>query len=198
MSFGIKLKVWGDMACFTRPEMKAERVSYDAMTPSAARAILSAIYWKPQIKWVIDRIHVLNEIKFANIRRNELSCKGAANILADRTQRFTMALRDVCYGIEAHFEVIGGDDNTTKHLEIFNRRALAGQTFAQPYLGCREFSASFEPAENFDGGFYADLPDKDLGIMLYDIDFDNDRTPKFFRATMRRGIIDCNPKGIIQ
>jgi CRISPR-associated protein Cas5d len=198
MSYGVKLKVWGEYACFTRPEAKAERVSYDAMTPSAARAVLSAIYWKPEIKWIIDRIHVLNEIKFMNIRRNEIEKKGPANILADRTQRFTMALRDVAYAIEAHFEIVRGDDNPGKHIDIFNRRAADGQTFFQPYLGTREFPANFELCENSAGGFYEKVPERDLGIMLYDIDFDNGKSPMFFRAIMRYGAIDTSPKGIIR
>jgi CRISPR-associated protein Cas5d len=187
---GIKLKVWGDYACFTRPEMKAERVSYDAMTPSAARAILSAIYWKPEIEWIIDKIHVLRQIKFANVRRNELGGD------MDRTQRFSMLLRDVEYMIEAHFVIINGEENSAKHLEMFNRRAAAGKAFFQPYLGCREFSAHFEPADSAPHGFYSDSDEKDLGIMLYDIDFKNNKTPQFFRAKMTGGVIDTD-RGLI-
>jgi CRISPR-associated protein Cas5d len=187
---GIKLKVWGDFACFTRPEMKAERVSYDAMTPGAARAIVSAIYWKPEIEWIIDRIHVLNEIRFANMRRNELGKD------MERTQRFSMLLRDVAYVIEAHFRIVGGEDNFAKHMEIFSRRAASGQAFNQPYLGCREFSANFEPVDQAPRGFYSDSGEKDLGIMLYDIDFQNNKTPQFFRAKMTGGVIDTD-KGMI-
>lgn len=209
MAYGIKLRVWGDYACFTRPEMKVERVSYDVMTPSAARGILEAIHWKPAIRWVIDRIHVLRPIKFDNVRRNEVSSKipkpnpDAAMqdgrrlyFLVDdgknRQQRATTLLRDVEYVIEAHFEMTdkaGPDDSEAKHLSIFNRRAENGQFFHQPCLGCREFPASFELLEG-------DVPvspyageSKELGYMLLDIDFGNDMTPLFFRATMTDGII---------
>jgi CRISPR-associated protein Cas5d len=208
MAYGVKLKVWGDYACFTRPEMKVERVSYDVMTPSAARAVLEAVYWKPSIRWVVDRIHVLNAIRFMNIRRNEVASKiPLSNITAamkdpratlalfiedDRQQRAAMVLRDVCYGIEAHFEYRGEADNSDgKHLDMFNRRALAGQCFTQPYLGCREFSANFELVE--------DLPasplkgKQDLGWMLHDIDFANDMEAKFFRAEMVDGVIAVPP-----
>ena len=209
MSYGIKLKVWGDYACFTRPEMKVERVSYDVMTPSAARGILEAIYWKPAIAWVADRIHVLNPIRFDNIRRNELAgklplctIKKAMNdgvspvetfIENDRQQRAAMVLRDVSYVIEAHFEFNGDEDNNAaKHKDIFDRRARKGQCFHHPYLGCREFPAHFELVEG-------DIPqselvgDQDLGWMLHDIDFENDMEAKFFRAEMRNGIIEVPP-----
>ena len=141
MSYGIKLKVYGDYACFTRPEMKVERVSYDVITPSAARGIIEAVYWKPAIRWVIDRIHVLNEIKFTNIRRNEVSQKiSASNVKKimnsgkgrlyqiaseDRQQRAAMILKDVCYIIEAHFEMtekVGPSDTPEKHYNIALRR----------------------------------------------------------------------------
>ncbi|MFP4581896.1 MAG: type I-C CRISPR-associated protein Cas5c [Desulfococcaceae bacterium] len=207
MAYGIKLKVWGDYACFTRPEMKAERVSYDAMTPSAARGLLEAIYWKPEIQWVIDRIHVLAPIRFENIRRNELggklpvgSIKRAMKdgvspvetfIEKDRQQRAALVLRDVRYGIEAHFEIRGGEKNTAKHLEMFKRRAERGQFFHQPYLGCREFPAFFERVEEFP------LPpfdgEKDLGWMLHDIDFENGMEPRFFRAAMKNGVVTVPP-----
>ncbi|MBU0501952.1 MAG: type I-C CRISPR-associated protein Cas5c, partial [Candidatus Margulisbacteria bacterium] len=142
MGYGIKLKVWGGYACFTRPEMKAERVSYDVMTPSAARGILEAIYWKPAIKWVIDKIHVLNKIGFDNIRRNEVSGKISQSnvkkamegkgvdlyqsITDERQQRASMVLKNVAYIIEAHFEMTakaGETDNPEKHYNIFLRRA---------------------------------------------------------------------------
>lgn len=142
MSYGVKLKVWGEYACFTRPEMKVERVSYDVMTPSAARGILEAIYWKPEIRWVVDRIHVLNPIRFTNIRRNEVADKiPVGNVTAamrkgsgklalfvedSRQQRAAMILCDVAYVIEAHFEIIGGEQNDGKHLDQFNRRARPG------------------------------------------------------------------------
>jgi len=207
--FGIKLKLWGAYACFTRPEMKVERVSYDVMTPSAARGILEAIYWKPSIRWVIDTIHVLNDIRFDNIRRNELADKiGIGNIekarrndayvletfIEDvRQQRASMVLRDVFYLIEAHFEIIGGEDNNpAKHMAIFQRRAEKGQCFHRPYFGCREFPANFElitdeiPKSKLKGHV-------DLGWMLHDIDFKNDMEARFFRAQMIDGVINVPP-----
>jgi len=209
MAYGIKLKVWGDFACFTRPEMKVERVSYDVMTPSAARGILEAIYWKPAIRWVIDQIHVLKPIRFMNIRRNEVASKiplgnikkamkGGRSPLglfieSDRQQRAAVILRDVAYVIEAHFEYTGEEDNNDgKHLDEFNRRARKGKCFNQPYLGCREFPAHFRllekdeplPASRLDG-------EQDLGFMLHDIDFTCDMQARLFRAKMTNGIIDA-------
>jgi len=206
--FGIKMKVWGNYACFTRPEMKVERVSYDVMTPSAARGIFEAIYWKPAIVWFIDRIHVLKPIKFDNIRRNELPGKiplrNVTSAMKDgitpveifidepgqRQQRAAMILKDVEYIIEAHFGFSGEEDNNPgKHLEIFNRRARDGQCFHRPYLGCREFPAHFSLIEG-------DIPkselsgERDLGWMLNDIDFKNNMEAKFFRAIMRDGVIE--------
>jgi len=208
MAFGIKLHCWGDLACFTRPEMKVERVSYDVITPSAARAIVEAIYWKPEIRWVIDRLHVLNPISFTSIRRNEVGAKISANTAAtamrtghgnlgmyievERQQRAALVLRDVAYVIEAHFEIIAGEPNEAKHVDTFNRRARAGQCFTRPYLGCREFAADFELIEN-DAEMPATDPilagARDLGWMLHDIDFKNDRQARFFHATMTDGII---------
>ena len=208
---GVKLKVWGDYACFTRPEMKAERVSYDVITPSAARGILEAVHWKPAIRWVVDRIHVLNPIRFESIRRNEVGAKiavkgktgaaaamkrgdlGGLHMLVEenRQQRATLALRDVAYVIEAHFEMTpkaGSEDNPGKHADMFRRRAEKGQCFHRPALGMREFTADFDLVE--------DAPDsaltgaQDLGWMLYDIDFARDRAPIFFRAQMQDGVID--------
>ncbi|MBN1227937.1 MAG: type I-C CRISPR-associated protein Cas5 [Deltaproteobacteria bacterium] len=209
MSFGVKLRIWGEYACFTRPEMKVERVSYDVITPSAARGILEAIYWKPAITWVVDRIHVLNVIKFDNIRRNELAgkmsiaaVKKAMNdaqspvevfIEDDRQQRAAMVLRNVDYVLESHFSFNGQEDNNTaKHKEIFERRVRKGQCFHHPYLGCREFPAHFAliegnmPPSNFVG-------EMDLGWMLHDIDFKNNMEARFFRAVMDNGIIEVPP-----
>jgi len=205
MSYGIRLRVWGDYALFTRPEMKVERVSYDVMTPSAARGVLEAIYWKPAIQWVIDRIHVLKPIRFDNIRRNEvgkrasvdgsvIAGKREACIYIDdskvRQQRASMVLRNVEYVIEAHFEFTSEEDNNTgKHLDVFRRRAQKGQCFHRPYLGCREFPANFEWCDALPESALAG--DRDLGFMLHDIDFANDKTPRFFRAVMQNGIIEC-------
>ncbi len=208
MAYGVKLLVWSDYACFTRPEMKVERVSYDVMTPSAARAVLEAIYWKPTIRWVIDRVHVLKPIRFMNIRRNEVSnkiplknvtgaMKGGNKPLAiyieeDRQQRAALVLRDVCYGIEAHFEYTGSEDTSDgKHLDVFNRRARQGQCFTQPYLGCREFSAGFELVDAFPGSPHHGS--RDLGWMLHDIDFEHNMEPMFFRAEMVDGVITVPP-----
>lgn len=169
---GVAIRVWGPLACFTRPEMKAERVSYDVITPSAARGILESIYWKPQIRWVVDRIHVLRPIRFTSLRRNEVGSripvKGASGIQAamdsgkgalgmyvedERQQRASLLLRDVEYVIEAHFEVLDATDAdgkglspnqaAAKHLDQFNRRARSGQCFQRPSLGCREFACDF-------------------------------------------------------
>ena len=210
MAYGVKLHVWGDYACFTRPEMKVERVSYDVMTPSAARGILEAIHWKPAIRWVVDRIRVLNPIRFDTIRRNELGGRipakkvgeamrrGRTNGLAtmiedDRQQRAATVLRDVAYVIEAHFELTSAakpDDTPAKHAAMFNRRAARGQCFQRPYLGTREFPAHFAPAP--DGplpALPADHRKRDLGWMLHDIDYVNDSIPRFFRAALRDGVV---------
>jgi CRISPR-associated protein Cas5d len=205
MSYGIKIRVWGDYALFSRPEMKVERVSYDVMTPSAARGILEAIYWKPAIKWVIDRIYVLKPVQFENIRRNELSNKVSIStkvmtqgntlvcqfIENDRQQRASMVLKDIEYVIEAHFKQTRNDPSEPgKHLAIFERRVKNGQCFHRPYFGCREFPVNFEWCEDIPNSKLKG--EKDLGFMLHDIDFENDMTPGFFRAVMHNGVIDCN------
>ena len=215
MPYGVRLHVWGEYACFTRPEMKVERVSYDAMTPSAARGILEAVHWKPAIRWAIDRIHVLKPIRFENLRRNELGHKippGSVRsamkrgtteglhtlIEADRQQRAATLLRDVAYVIEAHFvltDAAKDDDTEAKHVSMFNRRAANGQCFHRPYLGTREFAADFMLVG--DAMPQSDLPrdqrDRDLGWMLHDIDYGDDMTPRFFRAELRDGVIDVPP-----
>jgi len=214
MSYGIKLKVWGERACFTRPEMKAERVSYDVITPSAARGILEAIHWKPAIRWHIDRIHVLKPVVFESIRRNEVGSKiparnitqamnaGSTAGLAtyvdeDRQQRAATILRNVAYVIEAHFELTSKADETDsegKHLDIFNRRARKGQYFHAPCLGNREFPANFALVENDDDLPVSELTNEtDLGWMLHDFDFTNDCTPHYFRALMKQGVIEVPP-----
>lgn len=213
MGYGIRVLVKGPRACFTRPEMKAERVSYDVITPSAARGILEAVYWKPAMAWRIDRIEVLNEIRFDTFRRNEVKNKipydkasaamkkGSQIALvatAQRLQRATLYLRDVAYVIDAHFEMTakaGESDTREKHYNIALRRLRKGQCFNQPVLGCREFPAEvslIEPGSEVPCGFYADVPEKDLGYMLYDLDFSDGESPvpHFYRAIMRRGVID--------
>ena len=216
MPYGIKLHVWGERALFTRPEMKVERVSYDVITPSAARGILEAVHWKPAIRWVVDSIQVLNPIRFESIRRNEVGGKLSAASVGkamkagrthglvtyveeDRQQRASTLLRDVAYVITAHFELTGKagpDDNEGKHLDIFNRRASRGQCFHMPCLGTREFPANFSlvedgqtlppPHESLKG-------ERDLGWMLHDIDFAQGMTPRFFRARMLDGLIEVPP-----
>jgi CRISPR-associated protein Cas5d len=204
MSYGVTLKVWGDYALFTRPEMKVERVSYDVMTPSAARGILEAIYWKPAIRWIIDRIHVLKPIRFENIRRNELSNKISApaktikegdqpigqSIEKDRQQRASLVLKNVEYVIEAHFELSGSDyTDPGKHLAIFERRVKKGQCFHRPYFGCREFPVNFEWCDVIPESMLTEQ--QDLGYMLHDLDFKDGISPRFFRAVMHNGVIDC-------
>lgn len=227
MSYGIKLKVWGDYACFTRPEMKVERVSYDVMTPSGARGILEAIYWKPQIRWVIDRIHVLKPILFTSIRRNEVASKastataksamkaGRGNlgilIEEDRQQRAAMVLRDVAYVIEAHFEILdprfenGGpvlpmNDNAGKHLDMFNRRAKGGQYFHHPYFGCREFPVNFELVEGAlpETELSAADRDKDFGFMLHDIVFEQNPKTKAVKNTTPKFFRAVMKNGVIE
>ncbi|MCY3841522.1 MAG: type I-C CRISPR-associated protein Cas5c [Gammaproteobacteria bacterium] len=216
MAYGVKLHVWGEYACFTRPEMKVERVSYDAMTPSAARGILEAIHWKPAIRWVVDRIHVLRPIRFENLRRNELGGKipvrtvrramksGRAALHTfiedDRQQRAATLLRDVAYVIEAHFvltAVAGADDTEAKHIAMFNRRASRGQCFHRPYLGTREFTAQFTLVTDSmpQSELRPDQRHRDLGWMLHDLDYGDDMTPRFFRATLQDGVIDVPAPG---
>ena len=205
----VALHVWGEFACFTRPEMKVERVSYDVITPSAARGVLEAVYWKPEIRWVVREIHVLNKIRFGNIRRNELGGIGPSDrtlksyldgskqdriaqfVEDDRQQRAATLLQDVSYIIHAYYEVLNRKDPPQKHYEMFKRRARKGQCFQQPYLGCREFVANFAWHEGESPKPDDSLAGKrDLGFMLHDIDFENDMTPKFFRAEMNDGVIE--------
>lgn len=213
MGYGIVIRVWGDYACFTRPEMKVERVSYDVMTPSAARGIVEAIYWKPSIRWVIDKIHVLNEIKFTNIRRNEVSEKISTHSISqimkrekgemfylstnqNRQQRAALVLKNVDYVIEAHFEIVNGKagpaETDEKHYNMMLRRLRNGQYFHKPCLGTREFSANVSLIESGEIP-KSDLSGKrDLGWMLYDLDFSNpeDIRPQFFNAQLVDGVLD--------
>jgi CRISPR-associated protein Cas5d len=209
MSYGVKLFVSGDFACFTRPEMKVERVSYDLMTPSAARGILEAVHWKPAIRWVVDAIHVLKPIRFQSIRRNEVGHKAPVGAIKkamnsgdiddlalivdeDRQQRAATVLIKVEYVIEAHFDLTadaGAEDNDGKHLDTFNRRARRGQCFHQPCLGTREFPARFRLIEPDDPIPRAIDETRDLGFMLYDIDHAGDRSSLFFRARLENGVM---------
>jgi CRISPR-associated protein Cas5d len=210
--FAVVLKVWGDYACFTRPENKVERLSYDVMTPAAARGVLEAIYWKPEIAWQIDRIHVLHQIRFTSVRRNEVKAKMSADSARtamnagrgrlgffvdegdNRQLRAATILRDVEYALEAHFQVRSGKDLPQKHYEMFKRRAEKGQYFHHPYLGCREFPASFAwldtvPQSPLRGK-------RDLGWMLFDIDFERGMAPHFFRATLEDGVLSVPSWGV--
>lgn len=217
MGYGIRVLVQGNRACFTRPEMKVERVSYDVITPSAARGLLEAVYWKPAIVWRIDRIKVLNPIRFDTFRRNEVASKASyrnagqamkagvpiAEIASeDRQQRATTYLKNVAYAIDAHFELTeeaGPEDTPEKHYNIALRRLRKGQCFSQPYLGCREFSAD---VCLLDGetprSAYEDEDERDLGFMLFDIDFEHGMQPMFFRARMKRGVIDVAGAEVIR
>lgn len=215
MTYGIRLRVVGQWALFTRPEMKSERVSYDVMTPSAARGILEAVHWKPAIQWIVDEIHVLKPIRFQSIRRNEVGAKippravaaamrtgsiGTLGLVIEdsRQQRASTVLVDVAYVICARFALTakaGADDNEGKHLEIFRRRALKGQCFHQPCLGTREFPAQFELIETDAAAHRAIDETRDLGFMLYDIDHGGDRASMFFRATLDKGVMKVPPPG---
>lgn len=211
MGYGIHILVRGSRGCFTRPEMKSERVSYDCITPSAARGLIESIYWKPAIRWYIDSIEVLNEIKFDTFRRNELggklsynNAKSAMNkdkelyavASDDRQQRSTVMLKDVAYVIRAHFELTDKaevEDTVEKHYNIALRRFRKGKCFNQPVLGCREFPAEVELIEDdaqIPESFYAGTGERDLGYMLYDINFDHGMEPMFFRAVMKDGVLD--------
>jgi len=202
----LALRARGLLACFTRPELKVERVSYPVMTPSAARGLLEAVLWKPAIRWQVERISVLKEIRFTAFRRNEVKRRAvapAAAIVADggpaplffadedRAQRNTVALRDVDYVITAHFtmtEKAGQEDNVPKFVDMFTRRVEKGQHFHQPYFGCREFVAEVGPT---DGAPPPIALDRDLGIMLWDIAFEGERNrPLFFRAQLRGGTLE--------
>ena len=211
------LEITGDFACFTRPEMKVERVSYDAITPSACRAIFEAILWKPAIRWQPERVEVLTPIRWATLRRNEVASKislanvrGAmrqgAGALAlyiedERQQRASLLLRDVRYRLTASFQMTaraGDADNTRKFAEMFARRAAKGQCFHRPYLGCREFACDFRLVEN--GEPPAAIPDElhgelDFGWMLYDMDYTNaaEPRPRFFRARLIDGVMKIPP-----
>jgi CRISPR-associated protein Cas5d len=201
-SRAFRLKVWGENACFTRPEMKVERVSYDVMTPSAARGILEAILWKPAIRWQVTRIHVLNPIRWASVRRNEvgavMSPRTSGLFVEDqRQQRAALFLREVAYVIHAFFEMTtqaGAGDNVKKFEEIFMRRAEKGQCFHRPYLGCREFAAHFEPmaAEMEEPQPIGET--RDLGFMLYDMDHSGaEPMPMWFRAKLQNGRVHVPP-----
>lgn len=209
------LEVWGDMACFTRPEFKVERVSYDVITPSAARAIFEAILFKRYaMRWQITRIDVLNPVKWTSVRRNEVGAvagKTPIFIEEKRQQKNALILRDVRYRLWAKLVFIpvakrpkeafavhrpGDDEVPTKYYGMFERRAAQGQCFTQPYLGTREFAASWRLVDTQSESLApAIAEDKDLGIMLYDMDFSApaDIQPMFYRPQMKAGVIIVPP-----
>lgn len=209
----ISIEIWGDYACFSRPELKTERVSYDVMTPSAARGLLDAVYWHPGMRWVVDRIHVCAPIRFTNIRRNEvkdiISARNAKAAMESGEeiylatsesiqQRAAMVLRDVRYVIDAHFEMTARatpTDNPGKFQDIMRRRVEKGQFYHQPCFGVREFPAQFKPCEELPPCPEELAGEKDLGWMLLDLDY-SDReniTPRFFRAVLRDGVLEVPP-----
>ena len=205
----IKVEVWGDYACFSRPELKTERMSYDVMTPSAARGLLEAIYWHPGLRWVIDRIYVMQPIRFTGIRRNEVKSKiSADNVRSamsggkqevylctseDIQQRAATVLQDVRYVIEAHFvmtDQAAPSDNAGKFCDIMRRRLDKGQCYHQPCFGVREFPAQFRL---WPGGEIPTTGEtRDMGLMLYDMDYSDLRniTPMFFRAALENGVLN--------
>ncbi len=213
MSQGIQVEVWGDYALFTRPELKVERVSYDVMTPSAARGLIEAIYWHPGLRWHIDRIHVMNPIAFTNIRRNEVKDKVlASNVRGEMTgvgrqaaiytgesiqQRASMVLTDVRYVIDAHFTMTdkaAPGDSEGKFIDIARRRLSKGQCYHQPCFGCREFPAHFRAWPG--GPVPAISESRSLGLMLYDMDYSNPRDiqPVFFMAELTNGVLEVAGK----
>lgn len=200
----LSLRVWGDYACFTRPEMKVERVSYPVMTPSAARGVMEAVFWKPEFTWKVEEIWVLKPIQYFSILRNEVNSRasvraavdwattgGGFDAATDRSQRHTLALRDVEYLIRAQVALKPGTkEDVAKYRDQFHRRAGGGRSFSTPYLGCREFSASFsEP----DGSEQPIGVTEELGLMLLDLEYDADGSgrgkPRFFNARLEGGVL---------
>ena len=217
----VRVKVSGDLACFSRPEMKVERVSYEVITPSAARGILDAIFWKPEIRWHVRRIEVLKPIRFLALKRNEVQGKvpvqGGTGVKAwmedpakytpmaagagseNATPRNTLALKDVAYIIEAEPLVLNpsGDNTPPKYLDQFNRRVKKGRCFNTPSFGCREFAARFDPPEPDDKPIEES---RDLGMMLYDIIYDpsgKNNRPVFFKAQMKNGVVETSAEAVI-
>ncbi len=211
MAFGFRIEAWGERALFTRPELSVERVTYDVITPSAARGLIESVYWHPGMCYVIDRIHVINPIQFSSVRRSEVKEKASAVNMRkavlgskdlpyissqENTLRASLILTDVRYVVDAHFVMTDKakpEDNPGKFCDILKRRLRKGQCYSHPYFGCREFPANVSLLEGeLPPGAYDDAPERDFGIMLYDMDYSNseDITPMFYRAVMRNGIID--------
>ena len=220
MGRGVRIRVWGDYALFSRPELKVERYSYDVITPSAARGIMDAIYYHPGMRWIIDKIYVVKPIRVTSVRRNEVKSKiSASNVLqayngADKAlymsskqeivQRASVLLTDVEYVIEAHFEMTekaNKTDNPGKFKDITMRRLKKGECYHMPYFGCREFPAHFALCEEEEiKTVYETVPEKDFGIMLYDMDYSDPENiqPMFFRAVMRHGVLDLRDCEVIR
>ena len=229
MSYGLQVEVWGDYALFTRPELKSERMSYEIITPSAARGLIESIYWHPGLRIIIDRVYLLkkfgeeqneneeeNPIKFINVRRNEVKSKvqaakvksmmlgGPAPTIvtsADIQQRASTLLCDVHYVIEAHFEMTekaAPSDNEGKFKDMFRRRLESGQAYSQPYFGCREFPAHFRAWRG--GRIPAVHYSKDLGIMLYDLDYSDPKNiqPMFFHAQLKNGVMQVSGEEVLR
>lgn len=197
----LSVRVWGDYACFTRPEMKVERVSYPVPTPSAARGILEAIFWKPEFRWEVVETRVIKPIRYASLFRNEVKDKVAVSTVQrwpttdgryvaaeGRTQRHTLALVDVEYVISAQMLLNDRSAHPAKYRDQFRRRVQRGQCYLRPYLGCREFAAHFGPASGDETGIDASA---DLGLMLWDLDYGDPAraTPVFFAGRMTRGVV---------
>jgi len=218
VSYGFAIEIRGDYACFSRPELKVERVSYEVMTPSAARGILEAVFWKPEIRYVIDEIAVCAPIKMENIRRNEVNSKISysstdnamkrlaenslwLNASGDRAQRAAIVLRDVCYVVKAHFELTGkaepvSEDISGKYAAIIRRRLEKGQCFHMPYLGCREFPAQISLAEDYE----PIQESRSLGLMFYDFEYANpgEFIPTYFMAELKDGVIDVSGAEVLR
>ncbi|MDO4291660.1 MAG: type I-C CRISPR-associated protein Cas5c [Eubacteriales bacterium] len=211
MGYGVNVRVWGDYALFSRPELKTERYSYDVITPSAARGLLEAVYWHPGCRWVVDKIYVCRPVRFTSVRRNELKSKVApGNVLAamkggkkdisisskaEIVQRASTVLMDVEYVISAHFEMTdraNETDNEGKFKDIIMRRLRGGKCYHQPYFGCREFPARFALCEEDEIATAYPGECRDLGLMLFDMDYSNpeDIQPMFFRAVLKDGVLD--------
>ncbi len=215
MRRGFCIEVTGDFACFTRPEMKVERVSYDVITPSAARGIYAAIFWKPAIRWRITRIDVLNPVRWASFRRNEVAAIANPNssgiFIEDcRQQRAGLILRDVAYRLYAEFDFIPlekrpekernrvyENESEAKYAAMFDSRASRGQCFVQPVLGCREYwCKTVRLIRNTESEARKPLAeDRDLGVMLYDVDYSASKRkrPMFYRPKMKQGVIFVPP-----
>jgi CRISPR-associated protein Cas5d len=220
----LRVRVSGEWACFTRPDLKVERVTYPCMTPSGARGVLEAIFWEPQFRWVVTRIDILRPIRYQALTRNEVQKKIPTNNVSgwmrdpstykpffantrgreegeNATQRSTLALRDVAYNITAHVVVDGEnlrpEDTPEKYAAMFERRVQRGQCFHRPYLGCREFSADFRPIQPDERP--SDITKMDLGLMLYDIAYapagaKAKNEAVFFPATIEHGVLVTDPE----